>query len=204
MTPKFHILTPFSRPAAAKFLTTWLRGEGVIWHPLPHFDFEFAKEDWIQPKKIMPPLHFVREWQAAPWKLNHFREWIDEDYYAFMADDEVFAPAVFHQLAERHPKEDVILLSLNRGDHVVNGARYREDLIIARPGIIRPCWVDIMQYVVKGHLMRRADFLSGPEFEPQFAKFIDTHRNTIRYEPELFGLFNYLQPGRFDGAPRLW
>ena len=44
----FHVLNHFSRRASAEFLTMWFRGEGFIWHPGHHFDFEFAKEDWIQ------------------------------------------------------------------------------------------------------------------------------------------------------------
>ena len=52
----FHVLNHFSRRAPAEFLTMWFRDEGFIWHPSHHFDFEFAKEDWIQPLQMeLPP-----------------------------------------------------------------------------------------------------------------------------------------------------
>ena len=30
----------------------WFREEGFIWHPIHHFDFEFAKQDRIQPLRM--------------------------------------------------------------------------------------------------------------------------------------------------------
>ncbi len=45
----------FSRHTSAEFLTMWFRGEGFIWHPSHHFDFEFAKEDLIQPLRMELP-----------------------------------------------------------------------------------------------------------------------------------------------------
>lgn len=189
-----HVIMGFSRPQNRDVLTDWLRGEGIIWHPLHHDDVEFAKEDWIQPKKIVVP----PEWaNSAPWyKTNEFGDWIDEDYYVGLCDDEIHQRGLYRKIMAMNPTEDVIVISALRGHHQID--KYGIDTLVACPENVTPCRIDLMQYFVKGKHMREQKFVDSQCADGIFVTALKDKGLTFRYEPELYGLYNYLQPGRYD------
>jgi len=192
-----HVITPFFRWENLDILITYLSGEGVIWHPIVDLTSEF-EPGWIQPMTVsIPP-----DWHISSYKSKYFIEHhniIDDDYYCFMCDDDLYEAGFFSNI--RGCSESVIVVSMKRGHHRVDSTGSPHDVttLIADPENMKRGHVSSQQYIIKGSVLRTFDVQNTGWSDGILAEYLKENF-PIRYEPEWYALFNYLQPGRWDHA----
>src|ERR1017187_10133447 len=126
-----HILTPFSRPENLPALIRNLEPQGIQWHLIAH-DYTSVEKTldgigwptWVDLIKGELP----DDWDPCYWKLNHWIEdqtIVDDDYYAFLCDDDGYEPGFWDAIRQTHQTEcDVIFVSMKRGVCVPPGSRW--------------------------------------------------------------------------------
>ncbi len=199
-----HVICPFGRADNLRVFVDHMRKQGVILHPLFESDrtFDFPDEPWIQPFRVNPQHKYTAS--VVPEVVNQF---IDsgaldpEAHYHLFSDDCFVEDGYYHRIWGA--TKDIIITSMKRGHHVVPPG-YGTDTLVAEPGEMRPGRVAGEQLHIRGRILKvaraagnmadskawdavlMADFL-GPKFSDQFQFF-----------PEVYSLFNYLEPGRWD------
>jgi hypothetical protein len=100
--------------------------------------------------------------------------------------------------------ERIVVVSMLRGQHVptwaANGHLHPTSTLRAEPAAMRPGGVGVEQYFVMGEIFRQADFKleRAAICDGLVAEWLAaTYGDEIRYEPELYVLFNRLEPGRW-------
>jgi hypothetical protein len=98
--------------------------------------------------------------------------------------------------------EDVVVVSMKRGHNIPVDAiprqQYGNDTLIACLGNMRIGGVGGEQMFVKGRIFKTLRFdLNSYQCDGIMAEHL-RDRYQIRYEPELYCLFNYYEPGRWD------
>jgi hypothetical protein len=201
-----HVITPFSRYHLLDTLIEAYKPMDIIWHliafqdePLPNIH-----EPWIIPYVIrmnrkdctaVMPQYFMRnEWI----KQNDI---IDEDYYVTVDDDDMYEDGVFDQIKKMN--EDIIIISMKRGykipDDVSEIRRYPTDILLAQPDYIQRGSVSAQQYFVKGKIFKQHLFDDSTSCgDGDVIIHYKESGEQIRYEPKLYALFNYYEPGRWD------
>jgi len=204
---KIHVLTPFYRVYLAPTLIHYLEPMGIEWYPImtPSELYPFNK-DWIHPVYMdseLPPN------AKCCYKFNVFleqNEIIDNDYYVFMCDDNMYEPGFFDVIRQQTAK--IVIFSLYRGDTIPNdGAKERHLTTILRPKRlldVRPGNIDYAQYIIKGELFKTHPFnaYQGCTDGIYIQKLCFEHPNDIIFLPDLYAWFNYFQPGRYTNKKR--
>lgn len=110
---KAHVLTPFYRKHLTKTLIAYFEKMDIIWHPIcDPTDIEPFKDntrDWIQPLLCSPLVPTDQCYR----KFNDFinaGQIVDEDYYCFSGDDDMFEPGFFDVVRQQTSK---ILINSN-------------------------------------------------------------------------------------------
>ncbi len=200
-----HVVTPFSRPENALALLRHLSGQGVAltWHPLVS-DIPFPAgcvRDWVLPLAVDVPAG------VDPFccKLRAFVESgriQDGERYCVLNDDDLYAPGVL--AAVDAMPERIVVVSMLRGQrvpaYVANGHYHPTGPLTAAPDRMHVGAIGVEQYFVMGEIFRLADFrLDRPACcDGLVAEWLAaTYPDDIRYEPELYVLFNRLEPGRW-------
>ena len=192
-----HVITPFFRVGNLEELVPYLEKERVIWHPVVDYPITFA-HDWIDP--VMVEGEIPDDWHVGSYKTHYFLThypMTDDDYYCFMCDDDLYEDGFFDKI--RSCTEDVIVVSMKRGQHVIDstGIPHGIETLVAAPQNMKRGWVSSQQYIVRGRVLKtveidRSGWADGILAEDLYARY------PIRYEPNWYALFNYLQPGRWD------
>jgi hypothetical protein len=155
--------------------------------------------DWVHPILV----NELGPGQNAFKKINDFadtQEIIPNDYYAFMCDDNMYEPGFFDIIRKQTAK--VIICSLYRGDTVppIGVSHPATTIRLKGPKGIRPGNIDIMQYIIKGEIFKqhRFDVYDHGYSDGHYAVALKkAHLNDMVFLPDLFGLFNYFQTGRY-------
>jgi len=202
-----HLFMPFSRHELWPKLLEAYRPMNVILHPLTFVDEATVEcsEKWVQPfvSKMKRhgafgvPLHnaFIKQFPL-----------VDDDYYCQMADDDMYEPGVFDAI--RKIDFPVVIISMKRGHHVPEGVskerRYPTETLDACPENTEVQFVGGEQVFIKGSVLRTVLY---DETNPATADgLMAEHLKTIcliHYEPDLFALFNYYEPGRWDKKEKI-
>lgn len=197
-----HVITPFFRIQNKDRLIAYLDRENVIWHPVlcpaTDGDVEFPKQ-WIDPC-LIPSI--PADWHISSYKSRYFIEHhaiVPDDYYCFMCDDDSYEAGFFNKI--RTCSENVIVVSMMRGDNRMDSTGIPHDIttLIASPQNMKRGHVSSQQYIVKGKVLRTFDVQNTGWSDGLLAEYLGDNF-TIRYEPEWYALFNYLQPGRWNCA----
>lgn len=202
---KIHVVMSFSRQNLKETLIDAYRPMGIIWHPIV-FEDEAKKaaftEEWIRPAIIpgnAPAPDFVA---VGTQKVNHFiRECaiINEDYYCIPADDDMYEPGVFDAI--RDMDDPVIFISMKRGYNVPPNLppekRYEYNTLIAHPDNVQIGMISGEQFFVKGDIFKTLYFDTRQCADGEIAMQLKD-KYPIRYEPDLYALFNFYEPGRWD------
>lgn len=192
---------------------------GVILHPIM-FEDEFILfrdenaayghlPSWIFPSmvpmdskdcKVMMPGTFKRNWFIQHNKI------IDDDYYVTVDDDDMYEPNVFDEIKKMD--DDIVIISMKRGHRtpkgVVEPRNYPTDTLWARPEKVALGEISAQQSFVKGKIFK--EHLHNEEFHCWDGELAVHHKESgeqIAYRPDLFALFNYYEPGRWDNAPKV-
>jgi hypothetical protein len=201
----FHAIMPFYRKHLAQKLTAHFATMGVIWHPVcDPVDIEPFKDnatDWIQPV-LCPPLKIPQE--QCYRKVNDFIDSfmiIDDDYYGFIHDDDMYAPGFIDRVKQQAAK--IIFYSASRGQRHSNIDGYGWPpipLIINNLDDVRLCNIDFCQMIVRGEILRQTRMgYSVSCDDGHYAVMLKTRwPNDIKIFPEIGINFNYFQPGRYD------
>ena len=64
---------------------------------------------------------------------------------------------------------------------------------------MRPGRIDILQYIVKGSILKKHKFIAEHHMaDGVYAQMLsEKYRDEILFLPNLYGFFNYFQPGRY-------
>ena len=200
-----HIVTAFSRLHLKDTLIKHYVPMNIIWHPVL-FEEEATEvswqESWIKPL-VVPShgkVHGIAD--VGYRKKNAFIQnypIVDDDYYCIMDDDDGIEPGAFDKI--RAMEDDVIIISLKRGYHVPKDAvlerQYGTTVLIAIPENVTVGRIGQSQYIVKGWVFRQMRFQEEHCADGMVAEWLKENFR-IRYEPTIFGWFNYFEPGRWD------
>jgi len=181
------------------------RPMGIVWHPIM-FQDEVAEfnEPWILPAiiptdskdcKSMMPGNFKRNW----WIKNN--EIIDGDYYVTVDDDDMYEPGVFDAI--RQMDDDIVIISMKRGHSIPKDAteirKYPTSLLYACKSNIKIGSISAQQSFVKGKIFKEHLFSEGNHcWDGEMAIHHRDDGEQIAYRPDLFALFNYYEPGRWN------
>jgi hypothetical protein len=204
---KIHLLSPFMRHELLPTLISYLKDMDVIFHPIMTVEEgkSFAKDvpEWVQPL-----IDDIQAYAVAYEKINRFidtQDIIDDDYYGFMGDDDMYEPGFFDQIKQE--TSDIIFYSLYRGDSIPECDPEKHPvfpIILRSISDIRVCNTGFCQYIMKGRILKqvrmRIDHKWGDGFfaETLREKFPDK----IKIISDLFAFGNYFQPGRFVNADK--
>lgn len=201
-----HIACAFYRQHLLKTQEHYLEKHNIEWIPIcDSVDIKaFANNSkkWIRPV-LVPPLRIPGDQVYK--KFNDFIEKeniIDEDYYGFMGDDDAYEPGFFDVIREQ--KSKVVIFSLSRGNAIPadappQGRHPTSALIMDGPWNVKVCNIGIIQYIVKGSVLREMRFNnSDPADDGRFAEeLVRRYPNDISFLSTMFAFGNYLEPGRY-------
>ena len=210
----FHILMPFSREATKDF---WLReigklnnaGQGnflppaVIWHPIVEESHTWPDLPWLQ------PFAYQRDAGTKCVCLNAINKFlsgaalVDDDYYCFLADDDFFEPGFFTKLAGINTS--LIMVSAARGQQQPPGSEYPCHPLIASIFKMKMGLCTGSQLIIKGRALRPLRFVESHDSD---GILIEQLWNSCPHEqfcfmPDVWTWFNYLEPGRWNDAPKV-
>ena len=183
----YHIITPFIRKENLSLLQENFKG--FTWHRLEETDHY---------KKIADVIERVAT------KINDFldTELIDDDYYTFMCDDDAFEEGYLEKIKQF--TDDVIVVSLKRGDKTIRPGVHAHptDTLIASPENMKINSWGLQQLIIKGKILKnyRLNFESTADgaIGEQLKKDMEEQGKKIRFVPDLYVLFNYLEPGIYN------
>jgi hypothetical protein len=195
-----HVLTPFSRPANLNALVAMYQDQRITWH--------LIAVRGVLPSGVLPAwvhAHCCPEppptWDPCYWKLNWFiRTQAVEDgaRYAVFCDDDGFEPGYFH-LLRGAGEVPVLITRMNGGQRQPRGSAHPAGEFLATAAQMRPGMVGF-QFAISGAVLRTVSFANRRDADGQMAEFLTTFYRT-EYLSQAIKRFNWLEPGRWAGAP---
>lgn len=201
-----HLIMPFMRHENKEKLIEAYRPMSVILHPIMFLNelTAFKEELWIKPFiipmdskdcKVMMPGNFKRNWFIKNCPIS------DDDYYVTVDDDDMYEPNVFDET--RKMDDDIVIISMKRGYQIPRDTpqirRYPTTTLIASPENIRVGEISAQQSFVKGKIFKGHFF--NEEYHCWDGEMAIHHKEDdeqIAYRPDLFVLFNFYEPGRWE------
>ena len=204
-----HLMMPFSRKHLWDKLVEAYRPMNVTLHPLtlPGEANSMmtcdSKEEWIQPyrsawgggfnqSRLLN--EFIQDSSQAGLPI------IDDDYYVSVSDDDMYESGVFDAI--RNMDDPVVIISMKRGyrvpKNVPEDKQYPSTTLAACPENMRIGCVGGEQIFMKGSVLKTIRF--DEENVAVADGFVAENLKSIypiRYESDLFCLFNYYEPGRW-------
>ncbi len=200
-----HLITPFMRHNLKEKLIEAYRPMGIIWHPIMFSDEAISfEEPWIWPVFILGNSKECEALMPGNFKRNWFIqhcEIIDDDYYVTVDDDDMYEEGVFD--AVKQMDDDIVIISMKRGHFTPMGVpevrKYSTTTLYAHPDNVQIASISAQQSFVKGKIFKVHLFNEDShQWDGEIAVHHKGSGEQIRYEPDLFALFNYYEPGRWD------
>lgn len=200
-----HVICPFYRKHLLTTLIHYLEPMGIIWHPVCDpvdiEPFENNALEWVRPLLCEP---LIIGSDQCYRKINDFIDAggiIDDDYYGFMGDDDMYEPCFFNVL--RRQTARIIINSNYRGDTipddnaVVKHGAY--PLIMSGLKDIFAGNIGFAMYFVKGETLKQTRFGNeNGNDDGHYAEMLKARwPGDIVFLPESFVFGNYFQLGRF-------
>ena len=137
-------------------------------------------------------------------KINDFitlHEIIDDDYYGFMHDDDMYIPEFIEKVKKQTSK--IIVFSMSRGQFCPKDGHPIKwpprDLWISKLEDITIGNIDFCQIIIKGEILKQTKFnYSKVTDDGEYAEeLVKKWSNDILIIPEIGINFNYFQMGRY-------
>ena len=202
---QIHLVMPLWRREHKDALTAAYRPMDVIWHPIMFQDeaVEF-NEPWIFPVIIPMDAKDCKAAHPGTFKRNWFIEHCpitEEDYYVCVDDDDMYESNVMSEIKAMN--DDIVIISMKRGHKIpveaVHPRRYPIDTLYAQPDYVAIAGISGQQSFVKGKIYREHPFDdSSGTWDGEMAIHHKESGEQIAYRPDLFALFNYYEPGRWE------
>ncbi len=205
---KYHIQTPFSRFNHINFYLRNLAPfakVGVTWHPI--FDADKKGSDlipklpeWVRPlwSPPNPP-----DWYPGHSKSNFFirhGEFEDDARVFILNDDDWIEDNFFQELDAIDG--DFIVTGMKRGQNMPSTSPHAASTLEAMPENLKHGLVSGQQMILTGKLLRQFRF--GSQFHGDWviiSEVLTEHQPV--FAPKAYSLFNFLEPGRWNNAPKL-
>ncbi len=203
-TLNIHLVIPFYRQNNKNNLIEAYRPMRAILHPIMFQDEETKwDEPWIEP--VVIPMD-SKDCEGIPSnvKRNYFIrncKIMDDDYYVTVDDDDMYEPGVFDEIKKMD--DDIVIISMKRGHNIPQGVgklrRYCTNTLKAHPDNIQIGDISGQQSFVKGRIFKEHlfDELSGT-WDGEIAVHHKKSGEKIAYRPDLYALFNFYEPGRWE------
>lgn len=209
--PNIHIIMPFSRTENKEKLIEAYRSMGVILHPIMFDDevIEFPDEPWIIPVCLPMDKSECTAMMPGTYKRNLWiKDYpiIDDDYYLTADDDDMYEPDVMDSIREM--TSDIVIISMKRGHRTPVGVSevraYPTSTLFASPEKMECGYVSAQQLFVKGHIFKSHTHNEESHcWDGELAEHYVESNEQISYHPDLFALFNYYEPTRWDAGPKM-
>ena len=202
-----HIILPFSRPENKDKLIEAYRPMDIVLHPIMFVDEETGfNEPWISPFIIAENATDCKANMPGVYKRN---KWIegnfisDEDYYLTADDDDFYETNVFDEI--RQMDDDIVIISMKRGKNIPKEAgivrSYPTTTLVAKPENVQIGMISSQQSFVKGKIFKAHTFNDTWHCgDGEIAVHHKDDGEQIAYRPDLYALFNYFEPGRWEGT----
>jgi hypothetical protein len=178
---------------------------GVTWHPVLFKDENVVTFDkpWIEPFILDHSQDgfegFIDKGYHKKNEFIRLADIEDEDYYCILDDDDMAELGVFTKIAQMD--DDCVVVSMKRGFHtpadVAPARRYPTTTLIAAPENMQVGDVSGQQYITKGRIFRQLHFQENYHCADGAVAVWLKERFQIRYEPDLYVLFNYFEKERW-------
>lgn len=203
-----HVIMPFSRFENKQFYIDNFADKNIIWHPLVTSIeagyFPPCDPEWVRPY-ILPRIPLDRN--IVKYKINMFivdGDVNDYDRYMILMDDDWVEPSFFSKLEQY--QDDIVVCSMKRGHHYLGG--HPIETLVASPEM-HVGTIGFEQYALRGKILQQMRFRSDNDlstgYPPHRQGDCDGHFYEmlaklwpIKYVPDLYTYFNYLEPGRWD------
>lgn len=189
------VVTPFQRKQNLELLANVIKGK-ANWTVLIDDDSLVS---------IFPEWVILKKYDKAPqgvcpsnWLFNEFiNNGLDlETQYMILCDDDSVEEGFFNKI----PDEDVVCVSMKRGDQVPVGS-YGTGTLFADPENMKVTAVAGEQLICKGKILRDYRYgLSNIGDGEMVVKVKE--ENPITYIPDAYVLFNYFEDGRYNSFKR--
>ena len=217
MDRQVHIIMPFSRPENEQKLINSYNELGVNLYFIMFQDEaeKFGIDGlgdchWVHPIiipedstdcKVMMPGCYKRNWYIKNYTIK------DDDYYLTADDDDFYESNVFDEI--RKMDDDIVIISMKRGHHTPKGVSilrdYPTDTLFAHPDNVKLGHISAQQSFVKGKIFKQ--HLHNEQFHCWDGELIVHHKESneqIAYRPDLYALFNYFEPGRWEDREKIF
>jgi len=205
-----HLITPFYRLDLKEKLVSTYLPMNIIWYPIMFQDekTEF-NESWIIPHIISSHSKDCKALIPGNFKRNLFIkncEIIDNDYYVTVDDDDAYEAGVFDKI--KRMDNDIIIISMKRGYNiprsVIPSRRYPTNTLIAAPEAVNIGSISGQQLFVKGRIFKKHLFDENSLcWDGEMAIHHKESGEQIRYEPNLYALFNFFEAERWEERKRM-
>lgn len=203
---QIHLVIPFYRKENRDKLIEAYRPMGVILHPIMFEDevVDFPYEPWIEPCVIAMDSSECKAERIECYKRNW---WIgagpivDDDYYVCVDDDDMYEPNVFENIKKMD--NDIVIISMKRGYQIPKDASpdrmYHTTTLFAHPDNIKLGSISGQQVIVKGKIFKNQTFDENYQAWDYLAAshYKETEKDIV-YLPDLYALFNYYEPQRWQ------
>lgn len=203
---KVNITTAFYRVNLLNTIIDHYEPMDIIWHPVTFQSeaIEWPDIDWIQPYIIPDNPNVSKEVIALGYYKNNafIRSGLvnDDDYYICLDDDDMIEPEAVESIKKLD--DDTIFISLKRGSNTPEvkeeSRKYGTSTLIADPKNVSVGTVSKQQIVTKGKVFRRLNYLEHVHYADGILAVWLKQNFPIRYEPGLYAMFNYFEPGRWE------
>ena len=201
-----HLVVPYMREQNKDILLDAYRPMNVILHPIMFEDepIEF-RESWIFPCVIpMSKKQDFGTMEVQNVKRNWFIEHepiIDDDYYVAVDDDDMYESGVFDEIKKMD--DDIVIISMKRGNqtpkNVTPDRKYPTNTLLAHPDNVKVGDISNQQSFVKGNIFKK--YLYDDQEHCADGRLAVRRKDAgeqIAYRPDLFALFNFYEPGRWE------
>jgi hypothetical protein len=206
-----HIVTAFSRFYLLDKLIQYYEPMNIIWHPIVFASEEIGSfnKSWIEPLVIPDSERkFNGVFDVGYYKKNFFIQTVDinpDDYYCILDDDDGIEANVFEEI--KNMDDDIIFISLKRGYNIpkdtIPERRYDISTLIAAPENVEIGKIGQQQYIVKGKIFKLLYFNEHDHCADGYAAIWLKENYSVKYEKNLYALFNYFEPGRWNQGTKI-
>jgi hypothetical protein len=199
-----HIVTPFSRWENLDFYMDHFKSLDVVWEPIVDDLSRIPEQHNVKPFYCS---NEAKDQDICYRRLNMFMidaDIVETDRYCVINDDDFFDTSIIDKLAAMD--DDVIFVSMKRGHNFLGG--HPVSTLVASPNMHAGV-IGVEQYFLKGRIMKqvrfRSDHYLASDYPSHRQSSADGHFGEmlmklypVRYMPELFVYFNYLEKGRWN------